>query len=239
MKKNNRSLMRKIAAGVLLLTLASCLLFTTMFAKFTTGDKGDPAGARVATWQVKGVTSGTVDKSFSLQLENLSPSVDSPTRTWNGGDYLIENQSEVAAEISFDIPQLTFYTDTAKTAEYTDENALTYSGNKKITVALLQRVISVKYEAVMTANPTDADWESAIELTKDSKIKLDSKNGDGDKALTVRAIVTWETLAPSTEHLPSGVEVTSTDEGDIIDGLIGLHIQGAKADVKFTATQID
>ncbi len=239
MIKNKLSMMQKIAASILLLTLGSCFLFSSMFARYTTGQEGTPDGARVSSWRVNGISTGTVSQSFQLKVGNLSPDVNNSAHVWLSEYYVIENASEVAAELSFEIPQFTFYTDVTTVGEEQvyDEKA-TYATGKYLTTELIQRVISIKYEAVFTNAPTEADWTNATLLTGSSKIALDTKNGAGNKAVAIRASVVWETLSESTLNMPEGISVTAY-EGDIIDGLIGLYIQGAKADIRFIATQID
>ncbi len=221
MNKIKLSLLQKVAAAILLLTVASCCLFSSMFAKYTTGsDGGTPDSARVAKWDVDAFNAdkAPLTQSFTIVLDDFAPLMDQ-AHVWTRM-YVIENHSEVTASVAVKPQQLTFYK-----YDGTEYEGDLIHGEDPLTVADMQEVVQVSYQVVETNAPEAADWTNATVHTTESAVTLPAKTDDTASAVTIKVTVTWRKSA-------------SNDE-DIVDGLIGVNIASAKADIVFTASQVD
>ena len=220
---NKKNIASKLVLALFILTLISCCLLGSTFARYASGGSGT-ASVGVAKWDV------TITNSASTSFEEvkLSPSKGewngTTARTHSTGKKLvatITNKSDVAAKVTVTASDLGI---TLNDSCYFDENGYVMNGGSGVTgtgasAGQVKALFSLKLY-----QDTSSTYGSGAEITGETEITL---NAGATDTVYIFAEVTW----------------TSTDVGysaalaDTIDTWAGENVKSVGCTISYSAVQ--
>ncbi len=224
MQKSNKKLAGKIAALVLMLTVISCCFVGSTFAKYTSS-KTASATVTAARWEVTGVSENTEAQEFEMTAK-LSPNHEdaaegSSAKNTVSATYTITNNSDVAAKITWTLPENGYTINAVENATYYGQNvAKTATGfTSTQNGADVTLLTDDQVKSTITFKVSAAKGETAI-AESTSEVELAAKPASGTaESVTITVTATW---------------TTSTDA---IDTAIGMYVESITQNLTVTATQ--
>ena len=220
-KKNIAS---KLVLVLFVLTLISCCLLGSTFAKYVSGGTGS-ASVGIAKWDVSGLSD-----SMDISVTKISPD-DAEKGTHNGEDprthmakpaeaiATITNKSDVEADVTVTLSDLSFKK---------GENVVTFGTtgwetDGKPSQAEMMKTVQLQFTTV--ASPDENDWQ-ALTYNADGSYKV--YNGTlatgGSAAVSIWFRVVW-------------VSQDGTNYADELDTWIGQNVTSISATLSFSAVQ--
>lgn len=221
-KKNIAS---KLVLVLFVLTLISCCLLGSTFARYVSGGTGS-ASIDIAKWDVTGFSDSmniTVDKISPSQDEKGAHDADDP-RTHMAGPAAaiatITNNSDVDATVTVTLSGLSFEKKGGSDVEF-GETGWTTDG--KPSQAEMMKTVQLQFTTV--ASPVENDWRA---LTYRADGSYEVYNGtlkvDGNAAVSIWFRVVW-------------VSQDGTNYADELDTWIGQNVETISATLSYTAVQ--
>ena len=223
-KKNIAS---KLVLVLFVLTLISCCLLGSTFARYVSGGTGS-ASVGIAKWNVSGLSD-----SMDISVTKISPSQEEKG-AHDGDDprthmtepakaiATITNNSDVSAGVTVTLSGLSFKKgEQVVTFGSTDLTA--WADDSKPSQADMMKTVQLQFATVQT--PGDDDWEA---LTYDAGGSYEVYNGTlatgGSAAVSIWFRVVW-------------VSQDGTSYADELDTWIGQNVTSISATLSYTAVQ--
>lgn len=210
-----KSVVSKMLLLVVILTLVSCCFLGSTFARYTSDGTGT-GSLTVAKWDVKITGEGTSAET-ALDFGKLSPAegeYSSENRTHSTGRKLvatITNNSDVTADITFTVGELTFKSGVDGSSE------VTY-GESGYSDEILRQVFTIKfYDAASEGN--------AITLSGGNYTTELAETG----SISIYAEITWNSDLES--------DLSKGTDGDKRDTWIGQNVTKITCTFKYVANQ--
>lgn len=222
-KKNIAS---KLVLVLFVLTLLSCCLLGSTFARYVSGGTGS-ASVGIAKWEID-ITGGGTSGSTAITFDKLSPDIDAvfngtTNRVQATGKKLvatIENKSDVAANVSVSSGTMTItcgisYGDGINADNWNDSNSMASEWQ-------VRQVLQIKLY-----------WDDSETYTKNgsecsgTKELVAATDGVGGGKIYIFAEASWTSMDTS----------YGENAADALDTWIGEHVSKISTDIAFTAVQ--
>lgn len=222
-KKNIAS---KLVLVLFVLTLISCCLLGSTFARYVSGGTGS-ASVGIAKWEINISGQGVGTTDFELNTQGISPDDSaydgSTTRVNETGKILvatIENKSDVAADVSVSLGTMAItcdvlYGDGIDADNWNDPDAAASEGQ-------IRQVLQIKlyWDYSETYSNKGQEWSGEKELAA-------ATNGIGGGKIYIFAEVTWTSMDAT----------YGENAADAIDTWIGENVTKISANITFSAVQ--
>lgn len=222
-KKNIAS---KLVLVLFVLTLLSCCLLGSTFARYVSGGNGS-ASVGIAKWDVD-ITGGSDSGTTAVEFEKLSPDItaafsgttDRVQATGKKLVAVIENKSDVAANVSVSSGTMTItcdilYGDGINADNWNDSNS-------RASEWQVRQVLQIKLYWDDSETYTDDGGECS-----GTKELVAATNGVGGGKIYIFAEASWTSMDTS----------YGENAADALDTWIGEHVSKISTDIAFTAVQ--
>ena len=225
-KKNIAS---KLVLVLFVLTLISCCLLGSTFARYVSGGTGS-ASIGIAKWEIDISGNGVGTTEFVLNTDGISPDITNafdPTtnRVQATGKKLvatIENKSDVDADVSVSLGAMTISLDSGK--DYGD-GIKTDNWNTSSAAANEQQIRQVLQIKLYW---DDSETYSGGEEWSEKQDLAAATNGTGGGKIYIFAEVTWTSMDKYYQN---------ENVADAIDTWIGENVTKISANITFSAVQ--
>ena len=222
-KKNIAS---KLVLVLFVLTLISCCLLGSTFARYVSGGTGS-ASVGIAKWEIDISGQGVGTTDFELNTQGISPDDSaydgSTTRVNETGKILvatIENKSDVAADVSVSLGTMAItcdvlYGDGINADNWNDPDAAASEGQ-------IRQVLQIKlyWDYSETYSNKGQEWSGKKELAA-------ATDGTGGGKIYIFAEVTWTSMDAK----------YGENAADALDTWIGQNVETISATLSYTAVQ--
>ena len=224
-KKNIAS---KLVLVLFVLTLISCCLLGSTFARYVSGGTGS-ASIGIAKWDV-----GMAEGSMTIDVDKISPSQDKKG-AHNGDDprthmttpaaaiATITNNSDVSAKVTVTLSDLSFKKGDQSVDFGTTDLTSWTDGTSKPSQKDMMDTVQLQFATV--ASPKENDWEAL------------TYNADGSYGVYNGTLATGGSAAVSIWFRVVWVSQDGTSYADELDTWIGQNVETISATLSYTAEQ--
>ena len=229
-KKNIAS---KLVLVLFVLTLISCCLLGSTFARYVSGGTGS-ASVGIAKWDV-----GMAEGSMTIDVTKISPSQEEKG-THNGEDprkhmttpaeaiATITNNSDVSAYVTVTLSDLSFKKGDQSVDFGTTDLTSWTDGTSKPSQKDMMDTVQLQFAALTTnATPSDTDWEAVNDATS-FQVYYGELAAKADNT-TAASIYIWFRVVWESQD--------GTDYADKLDTWIGQNVETISATLSYTAVQ--
>lgn len=231
-KKNIAS---KLVLVLFVLTLISCCLLGSTFARYVSGGTGS-ASVGIAKWDVTGFSN-----SMGITVDNISPSQDEKKGEHNEANprkhmtepaaaiATITNDSEVDAFVTVTLSGLSFQKEDGSNVVFSATGWT--DADKKPSQEEMMKTVQLQFatEASPDETPSEGDW-NALTYRDDGSYEVydgtlnGTLKGGGNTAVSIWFRVVW-------------VSQDGTNYADELDTWIGQNVETISATLSYTAVQ--